>query len=79
MKTTDLHKWWYVEDLREHSWSLYQDEVKWVVDGEECSAEVKQSTTDQGLYFINADNGCGDNLTYIFDTEKQVLEGELDG
>lgn len=77
LATTELDGMYYIEDLREVDWEVYEDELMWVVDGETYSAELVRGdiVNIDNLVFINADNGCGSKYTYILDKGNQILVG----
>lgn len=76
LATTELDGNWLVEDLREVDWEIYQDELMWVVDGENYSAELTYGMVNiDNLVFINADNDCGNKYTYILDKGNQMIVG----
>lgn len=49
-------------------WTRYDDdEVRWEVEGEVYSGEIREgSHTQNDAVFINIDNGCGMTLTKVF-------------
>jgi len=76
LATTELDGMYYIEDLREVDWEVYEDELMWVVDGEVYSAELTYGKVNiDNLVFINADNGNGSKYTYILDKGNQILVG----
>ena len=68
-----------IEPVKGAHWTFSGEGVRWEVDGTAYSAESRGGAdSDKGIFYCNADNSCGETLTYVFEKRLMLTEEEFE-